>query len=373
MKKILLIRSNHFSNRVIKEAKSFVKSGYDVNLFLWNRKGEDISKYHGNEYTVYEYVRLVPLGSFKHLFHWLFWWYSIIRHISENKYDLIHVCGADSFPPVILSKLLKKYIIVYDIFDFFGPSMPEKTPRVVRMLFTVVEKFLIQFADAVIIVDESRLSQLTGSKTSKLAIIYNCVSDELQNIGLDKKVNSSFVVFYGGLLSKTRGILQMLDAVKDLPDMKLLVAGFGEDENELIELFKAHNNVTYLGRVSHLEALRLTYMSDVIFAFYDPRIPNNRLASPNKLFEAMMCATPIIANKETTMANIVEGENCGVVIPYFDTNVLKDALMKLKDNPSLCTKLGENGRLAFEKKYNWEIMEKRLINLYDELLAQSKV
>jgi len=368
MKKILLIRSNHFSNRVIKEANSLVKAGYDVNLFLWNRKGDDISKYHRNEYVVYEYVHPVPLGSFNHIFHWLFWWYSIIRHILKNNYDLIHVCGADSFPPIILVKIIKRYMIIYDIFDFFGPSMPEKTPNVIRTFFTVVERFLIQFADAVIIVDESRSPQLTGSKISKLYIIYNCVSDELQKISYDKKTNSSFVVFYGGMLSKTRGILQLLDAIKDVPDLELIVAGFGEDENELIEVFKGHKNVTYIGRVNHIEALKLTYTSDVIFAFYDPRIPNNRLASPNKLFEAMMCATPIIANKETTMADIVEKENCGLVVPYSNIASLKAVLMRLKADPMLCSNLGNNGRLAFEKKYNWEIMEKRLFNLYDELL-----
>ncbi len=373
MKKILFIRSHHFSIRVIKEAKSLMKGGYDVNLFLWNRNGEDISKYHGNEYSVHEYVHPVPFGSFKLFYHWFFWWHSIIIHILKNKYDLIHVCGVDSFPPVILSKFLKKHLIVYDIFDFFGPSMPENTPKSIRAFFTNVEKYLTQFADAVIIVDDARLSQLRGSKLSKLEVIFNCVSDESKNIGFGKKVKQSFVIFYGGMLSKTRGILQLLDALKDESGMELIIAGTGEDENDLIELFKGYKNVTYIGQVNHLEALKFTYTSDAIFGFYDPRIPNNRLASPNKLFEAMMCATPIIVNKETTMADIVEEENCGLIVPYSDTGALKAALMRLKDDPSFSTKLGENGRLAFEKKYNWEEMEKRLINLYDELLAQSKI
>ena len=82
----------------------------------------------------------------------------------------------------------------------------------------------------------------------------------------------------------------------------------------------------------------------------------------------MMCATPIIANKETTMADIVEKENCGLVVPYSNIASLKAVLMRLKADPMLCSNLGNNGRLAFEKKYNWEIMEKRLFNLYDELL-----
>lgn len=343
-----------------------------MDLFLWNRNGEDLSKYHGNEYTVYEYVHPVPLGSFKYFFHWIFWWHSISKHLLKNNYDLVHVCGADSFPPVILARALKKYVIIYDIFDFFGPSMPENTPNPIRSFFTNVEKYLTQFADAVIIVDDARLSQLGGSKISRMEVIFNCVSDELKDISFSNKVKSSFTIFYGGMLSKTRGILQLLDALKDESCIELIIAGTGEDENELIDLFKVYKNVTYIGQVDHLKALKLTYTSDVIFGFYDPIIPNNRLASPNKLFEAMMCATPIIVNKETTMADIVEEENCGLIVPYSDTGALKAALMRLKADPILCSNLGKNGRLAFEKKYNWYLMEKRLINLYEELVSKSK-
>jgi glycosyltransferase involved in cell wall biosynthesis len=80
-----------------------------------------------------------------------------------------------------------------------------------------------------------------------------------------------------------------------------------------------------------------------------------------------MCATPIIVNKETTMADLVEEENCGVVVPYFDIDALKAALNRLRNDPSLGVRLGKNGRLAFENKYNWQVMENRLINLYNEL------
>lgn len=367
MTEILFIRSNSFSPRVIKEAKSMVNNGYDVSLFLWNRNGEDLSKNHGREYAIYEFKRSVPFGSFRFFYHWFIWWYAIIKHIMGHDYDIIHVCGVDSYPPVIIGKLAKKYSIIYDIFDFFGPSLPGNTPHIVRNFFTVVEKFLIQFADAVIIVDESRLSQLKGSKASKLTIIVNCVSDEFEKLKKYEKIRDRFVIFYGGMLSKSRGLIQLIEAIKDESDLELIVAGTGEDEIELISLFDKYNNIKYLGQVSHLEAIKLTYMSNVIFGFYDPVVPNNQLASPNKLFEAMMCATPIIVNEETTMADIVNNENCGVIVPYSDVKQLKNILIKLKNDQHYCENLGQNGRIAFEEKYNWDIMEQRLVNLYCSL------
>ena len=367
--KVLFIRSNSFSPRVIKEAKSVVKGGYDVSLFIWNRNEDDISKNHGTEYSLYEFKRSVPFGSFRLFYYWFIWWYAIIKHIMKHDYDIIHVCGVDSYPPVIIGKFLVKYSIIYDIFDFFGPSLPGNTPNIVRNFLTGVEKFLIRFADAVIIVDESRLSQLSGSKVSKLTIIVNCVPDNFENLKKYEKISDRFVIFYGGMLSKSRGIIQLIEAIKDEPNLELVVAGTGEDEIELIEMFNKYDNITYIGQVSHLEALKLTYMSTVIFGFYDPVVPNNQLASPNKLFEAMMCATPIVVNEETTMANIVMDENCGVIVPYSDVRRLKNTLIKLKNDQYYCKNLGLNGRLAFEKRYNWQIMENRLINLYNTLCA----
>lgn len=106
---------------------------------------------------------------------------------------------------------------------------------------------------------------------------------------------------------------------------------------------------------------------DVLFATYDPIYPTNRYASPNKLFEAMMCHKPIIVNDGTSMADIVRRENCGIVVPYGDVNELKNAILKLKNNPQLYGRLGVNGRNAYDTKYSWKIMEQRLLDVYKHI------
>jgi len=42
-------------------------------------------------------------------------------------------------------------------------------------------------------------------------------------------------------------------------------------------------------------------------------------------------------------------------------------MIKLKDDLNLRQKLGENGRKAYENKYSWVIMERRLIDAYCDL------
>jgi len=123
-----------------------------------------------------------------------------------------------------------------------------------------------------------------------------------------------------------------------------------------------------LSGVLYDEIIQNTLDADLTLALYDPGIPNNVYASPNKLFEAMASGIPIIVNENTSMANIVRKENCGIIIPYGNKESLIEAISCLKDNKGLRKRLGDNGRKAYENKYNWKIMENRLNGIYHQVL-----
>ena len=69
-------------------------------------------------------------------------------------------------------------------------------------------------------------------------------------------------------------------------------------------------------------------------------------------------------NDGTSMVKIVRDQKCGLVVPYGDVEAIKHAILTLKNDPALCKRLGENGRKAYETKYNWRIMEERLLGVY---------
>jgi glycosyltransferase involved in cell wall biosynthesis len=126
-------------------------------------------------------------------------------------------------------------------------------------------------------------------------------------------------------------------------------------------------NVKYVGLLEHDDALKLQGQADIIPILYDLNTPINRVANPNKLFEAMMLGVPVITN---VCREIVTQVECGLVVDY-DFKSVKDAIYHLKNNPSLGKEMGKNGRLAFEKYYNWRLMEERLMRLYNYILLRS--
>lgn len=70
------------------------------------------------------------------------------------------------------------------------------------------------------------------------------------------------------------------------------------------------------------------------------------------------------------MAEIVETLNCGLAVEYGNPSALSDAIEKLK-SPKTYQQYCENGHRAFLRSYNWQVMESRLLTLYDQLRPDS--
>jgi glycosyltransferase involved in cell wall biosynthesis len=149
--------------------------------------------------------------------------------------------------------------------------------------------------------------------------------------------------------------------------VELIIAGHGKDADIIIEKIRKNSHSKYIGKIPYNEILENSLRADVLFAFYDTIIPNNKYASPNKLFEAMMCGKPIIVNENTCMAETVQKEKCGILIPFGKIEQIKMAILTLKNNHELSILMGLNGRNAYEERYSWKIMENRLLDVYSEL------
>ena len=163
-----------------------------------------------------------------------------------------------------------------------------------------------------------------------------------------------------------RGLFEMLTVFKKHPEWELNLAGFGGDETQLVDMAKDMTNVHWHGRVSYNKALQLSQTADVLFATYDPSIPNHAYSSPNKIFEAMMLGKPLIVARDTNIDKIVEKYKNGIVIKYGNVQDLETALFIL-ENASKRDEMGKNSRHAYDEKYGWKEMEKKLVALYMNL------
>ncbi|MEX1014416.1 MAG: glycosyltransferase, partial [Candidatus Paceibacterota bacterium] len=88
---------------------------------------------------------------------------------------------------------------------------------------------------------------------------------------------------------------------------------------------------------------------------------------PNKLFEYMHAGLPVIASDFPLWREIIEGNNCGLLVNPLNPNEIAEAILWLYNNPDKAREMGRNGQKAVKEKYNWEQEEKKLLQLYETI------
>jgi glycosyltransferase involved in cell wall biosynthesis len=157
----------------------------------------------------------------------------------------------------------------------------------------------------------------------------------------------------------------MVKAVEAVDGVRMIIAGPDSANNLRLDVPVNADKIRFIGYLpSYEDVLRKTAEADILFRFEDPELSSSKYASPNKLFEAMMCGKPFMVNEGIGSSHIVSEAQCGLIVPYGDVEAIKGALARLRDDLELCRKLGHNGRKAYEEKYSWAIMEKRLLDTY---------
>ena len=355
----------------MKEAETLVEAGYQVSILGWDRTGDLPGRESIGAIQLYRLpIRSqygTGLGNLPNLLRWqagLLAW--LFRHRSE--FDLVHACDFDTVLPGLVWKWLRGGQLVYDIFDFYADHL-RNTPEWIKTLIQRFDLWVIDRADAVILADDSRTSQIAGASPRRCAVIYNSPQDEQVELRTrpDREERRGLHLGYVGLLQVERGILELLQVMERHPEWTMDMAGYGGDEQVIIPVIEELDNVTWLGRIPYDQALKVYQAADVLFATYDPIIPNHRYSSPNKVFEAMMLGKPIIVAEDTNMDRIINESRSGLVVPYGDPEALEAALVRLQKDPDLRLRLGENGRKAYDEVYGWDTMAGRLRDLYRDL------
>lgn len=417
--RVIICRSNPIAPdpRVEKIARTLDRFGFEVTLLGWDRTGTlpEIEQWGGERgntnlagaegnpkvIQVYRLPLVAPFGhGLGNLPNLLRWQVRLLRWLINRQvdFDLIHACDFDTILPALFLKIFYSKKVIYDIFDFYADHL-RSTPEWIKNSIRFIDRKAIRLADGLILADESRWSQITGTPIAgpdyklsrRSAVIYNSPSlDDLQiaqkstsllDPDLEKvperhsgnHPSEKLRLAYIGLLQRERGLIEMINVLKKHPEWTLDIAGFGGDEGMLVEMVETMPNVHWYGRIPYDQALLLSQTADVLFATYDPAIPNHRYSSPNKVFEAMLLAKPIIVAYQTNMDQIVTRADCGIVVKYGDVALLEEALIRLQNDPDLRVRLGENGFRAYQTTYSWQEMENRLLNLYQAVMVENNV
>jgi glycosyltransferase involved in cell wall biosynthesis len=367
---IALIRSNSIpaisDPRVEKILRSLSKK-YRVIALGWDREGnQNLFECYNDKIVIKHFKLKAPYGKIWLIFYYPLFWVWVFINLFIYKPKVMYSCNLDTLIPSYAFKILFSSKLIFDSFDKFAMAFIPPNHRIIYITIDLLENLLSSRVDALITVSKERLSTFGKYKPKHYEIIANCPEDMLKKIRRSSllnryKNNDDFILVYAGAIRYNRGLLLLTNALKKIKSARLILAGrIMQDIRQLLQ----NPNIQYIGMLEYSKALELQAMADAIPILYDPKIPINRVANPNKLFEAMMLGIPVITN---VCKEIVEETGCGLVVEYNYESV-KRALQYLASHPEVRKKMGANGRKAFEEKYNWNLMEKKLLRLCRRLL-----
>lgn len=365
-KRVVIIATTTLAQnyRASKLVRTLTNNGYLV-TFLGLERGviPAIGQRESNDHLKEILLRLkAPLGI-KVLFFYPFWWCFVFFSLMVTKWDVAHAINFDSIPPALIAGKLKGKRVIYEILDGYEDMLP----KTLRGIVIKIDKLFMWLANGVILVDEAQIDGVGGIPNSEVTVVYDSPPDSFSNRGIKPRRNDTFILFFGGILFSWKGLNldKILHAIRDIEGVKIIIAGFGDLVQEIIGWSREMpDKIQFIGEISHDEVLQRSVEADLLFVLRNPIPLTNKYICGSKILEAMMCGKPILVNKGTSTASKVLEENCGLVVDANNIEEIRNAILKLRDNPKLCEELGGNARKAYEQRYSWEIMEQHLIRIY---------
>ncbi len=295
------------------------------------------------------------------------YWYSLSKALLKNKYDIIDLNGHLPLIPGSLVGKIKNMPTVATIHDLYLNKWSGLYKFAGLFVGLPTEVLMTKMPYTKIITINSsvkeRLIKTFKINSERISLIPSGI--DVNSIDKVKENKKGDNIIYVSRLVPQKNLNLLLHALTKVPKIKLKIVGEGKEYRKLVLLCKKLNiekRVEFLGKLdSHNDVIGQIKKSKMLIL---PSIRENFGIVP---LEAMACGTPVIStNTEGPRDYIKNGEN-GFLTKMNDVNDLANKIALLADDDQLVKKISINGRRTAEK-YDWDIIVKKIVCLYNEIL-----
>ncbi|MBN2280960.1 MAG: glycosyltransferase family 4 protein [Candidatus Marinimicrobia bacterium] len=294
--------------------------------------------------------------------------------------DLYHIHEFELLPYFLWLKFRYGKTIIYDAHETIYYYFMEFTRRPkyliwpIAVLAQAIEWICSAFVDQVITVTPW-VAEGFKPFNHRLDLIYNYPLLTHFETGAVQKSNFPLVL-YPGQISPARNIELMVESMKyvreKIPYAKLLLMGittpwFKQTLDEIIQKNSLQDQIEIRPPVPYQEIPRLMKSAHVGLASMAPNESFKR-SIQIKPFEYMYCKVPVIAAKVPSTILFVKNHQAGIVLEEISAQSLAAAIITILSNAEMAASMGEKGHEAVKEKYNWQEMETKLYQIYEEVL-----
>jgi glycosyltransferase involved in cell wall biosynthesis len=362
--------------RVEKISQTLIKAGHEVHLVARNRKGA--TRYeHLDGVHVHRLPALPP--PFRMLngpltfpaFFSPLWIREITRVARDVRPDLVLARDLPLAPAAAMVARALGRPCVFDMAECY-PEMLKTIWRHERFkLHNVVvrnpwfayllERWTVRHVDHILVmVEESRQRLIRlGVNADRISIVSN--TPDVRRFPTRTQVPSDrpLRLTYVGGLSVFRGLDIVLQAAaryqEHNPRFEVQLVGAGPGEPMLRRLVVDLGIAARVRFEGFIENHRIPgVIADADIGVVPHRKDSHSCTTiPNKLFDYMAAAKPVLATDVTPVQRVLDEARCGLVYRDGDVADLVTQWRKFED-PQIRAAMGRNGRRAIETVYNWD-------------------
>jgi len=194
---------------------------------------------------------------------------TIDNMLEEEQFDILHF--HEPWMPMLSWQILSRSRAI-NVATFHAKLPETMMTRTMAKVITPYTKSVLKYIDAYTAVSDAAAEYVCSLTDAPVAIIPNAVSEHYQLAKVIKDNRKLKNILYVGRLEGRKGVNYLLHAFKTVhdkhPDVSLIIAGDGPDRSKL-EMLASDldiDRVTFLGRISDEDKIKLLHTSDLFCA-----------------------------------------------------------------------------------------------------------
>ena len=195
---------------------------------------------------------------------------------------------------------------------------------------------------------------------------------------LNIDAGDTFVLAIGKFIPR-KGFEYLIEAIhhivyqKKITNIKLRIGGRGPLRPKYEQMIDHCALGDYIGFLEYIKDENIPSFYSEADIFVLPSIVDGRGDTEGLgvvFLEANACKTPVIGSRVGGILDVIQHGKNGYLVEQKNPFDLAEKIIQLSNNKELAKKMGENGRKLVREQFNWEILAKKIIDIYDSLLPK---
>lgn len=225
----------------------------------------------------------------------------------------------------------------------------------------------------------------TGYPADKVPVIPNSSDLELFGPSDEPLTDARFgppgdlKLVFTGAHGQANGLDAVLDAAAELKlrsekGVQFVFIGEGGQKERLMERSSREGldfMINWIGSIPKEELARLLPRFDAGMMILK-NVPSFYYGtSPNKFFDYIASGLPVLNNYPGWLADMIEENRCGIVVPPNDPAAFADAVIRMRDRRSELPAMGQRARKLAEKEFSRDLLGDRLVKTLEDVFHNS--